>query len=198
MVCQAHLRAVSAMSKSASVRVFGRLGRTVIGYAPDPSVRLTKPCPMPNPDRARRRVHGTGDQPRRTHVLAPSAAASARRRTQLVTPAVSAEGDCARPRGQRTRLLGLLVLVALIGRRVPGGWTLPRRLAREHIGWALPTRVAQPARSEHLRALPALLVARVCSRVLSRLPEQQAKRTHLFNGTLAPLRTRFRARYALA
>ena len=156
---------------------------------------------MPSPNRKRRRVHVNPDHTRRTHVPAPSDAEIEYRLDTLVKPAVFAELDYYRSLGYRNRLLGLPVMVALvlalIWRRVPGVCTLQRMLARERILWTEPTSVSQPALSERFLTFPAVLFERVLYRVLARLPERQTTRTRPLPSSLAAVRSRFQACYAL-
>jgi hypothetical protein len=156
---------------------------------------------MPSPTRKRRRGHVNPDHSRRTHVPAPSDAEMEYRLETLVKPAVYAELDYYRQLGLRNRLLTLPVMVALvlalIWRRVPGVCTLQRMLARERILWTQPLQVSQPALSERFLTFPAVLFERILSRVLSRLPARQAARTRPLATTLAALRSRFSACYAL-
>jgi hypothetical protein len=146
--------------------------------------------PQDNPDHARRR-----------ETPAPSDAEIEQRLNALVKPAVFAELEHYRSLGLRNRLLTLPVMVslvlALLWRRVPGVCALQRLLARERILWTAPQRVSQAALSERFLTFPAALFERVLQRVLADLAPRQAQRTFPCPPSLAAVRTRFAACYAV-
>jgi hypothetical protein len=149
----------------------------------------------------RKRATDNPDHARRNHVAAPADAELEARLTDLVQPAVFAELAYYRQLGLRHRLLTLPVMVALVltllWRRVPGVTELTRLLARERLLWTAPLRVSQPALSERLLTLPAVLFERIFNRVISELPARAAQRTRPVPPLFRRLGERFGGCYAL-
>jgi hypothetical protein len=113
----------------------------------------------------------------------------------LIQPAIYAQLDTFRAMGLRARVLTLPVMttfvLSLIWRQVGAVSEAVRALNREGLLWTKALTVSQPAVSQRLNSLPAVLFENILLTVLPRMDERWHQRTRPLPEAVAWVQTRF-------
>ena len=132
---------------------------------------------------------------------APTTAALDAHLTELVQPAVFAQGDAYRRLGLRERVLALPAMVAIVltivWRQVPAVSEAVRLLAKEGVLWTPAVRVSQQALSLRLRSLPEALFAGLWAALAPTLQARAAARTRPLPPVIARVQHHYPRTWAL-